>query len=69
MASRTTDDNPMPAVAVDEFLERLLPEAVGAVSDPEALDRLEPRQLLTYMLQILHAELCASAAIDEDDDD
>jgi hypothetical protein len=63
-------------VAVDDFLEHLLPEAMAAVSDPDALDRLEPRQLLTYTLQILHADLCPSVAIepnaaacDEDDDD
>jgi hypothetical protein len=67
--------NPAAAAApidVDQFLEQLLPEAVAAVSDPEALERLEPRQLLTYTLQILHGDVCASFDFDtpdEDDDD
>jgi hypothetical protein len=75
----STLKNPAPdpaPVAVDDFLEQLLPEAVAAVSDPDTLERLEPRQLLTYTLQILHADLCPSVEIDtgdetgdEDDDD
>ena len=60
-------------LAVDDFLEHLLPQDVAALSDPDALERLEPRQLLTYTLQILHADLCPSVAVetdtgDEDDD-
>jgi hypothetical protein len=43
------------AVAVDDFLEQLLPRAVAAVTDPDAVRRLGERELLTYTLQVLHA--------------
>ena len=52
------------AVCVDDFLEQLLPEAVAAVTDPEAARRLDSRDLLTYTLQVLHASAWQDADAD-----
>ena len=52
------------AVPVDDFLEQMLPEAVAAVTDPEAVHRLGSRELLTYTLQVLHASAWQDADTD-----
>ena len=52
------------AVAVDDFLEQMLPEAVAAVADPDAVNRLGSRELLTYTLQVLHASAWQDADAD-----
>ena len=52
------------AVPVDDFLEQMLPEAVAAVTSPDAVSRLGPRELLTYTLQVLHAAAWPDADAD-----
>jgi hypothetical protein len=42
----------------------MLPEAVAAVTDPEAVNRLGSRELLTYTLQVLHASAWQDADAD-----
>ena len=52
MNGSTVDEQPL---AVDDFLKDILPGAVAAVSDPQAVRHLGQRELLTYTLQVLHA--------------
>ena len=52
------------AVAVDDFLEQMLPEAVAPVTSPDAVNRLGSRELLTYTLQVLHASAWQDADAD-----
>ena len=66
MNGSTMKDHPRGGepVAVDDFLEQMLPEAVAAVTSPDAVNRLGSRELLTYTLQVLHASAWQDADAD-----
>ncbi len=54
------------SVPVKTFLERLLPEAMAAISDPAASDKLEARDMLIYTLQVLHSAPLGGELMEED---
>lgn len=54
------------SVPVKMFLERLLPEAMAAITDPATADGLEARDMLIYTLQVLHSAPLGGEVMDED---
>ena len=54
------------SVPVKTFLERLLPEAVAALTDPATTHGLDARHVLVYTLQVLHSAPLGGDMMDED---
>ncbi len=54
------------SVPVKTFLERLLPEAVAALTHPAAAEELAARDVLIYTLQVLHSAPLGGEVMDED---
>ncbi len=54
------------SVPVKTFLDRLLPEAIAALSDPAAAEELEARDMLIYTLQVLHSAPLGGEVMEED---